>query len=749
MDYDPTELMRFKDASRAGFARAVAYLLSALGVDTKRRHQVGEKVHDRLQGLGHMMFYHNYQELLVWLHVYDILPAPHLADGPGELHKIHKHTPMVPSGGIDFDTSPAMFRAVLVVPRSVVNQKLVVSGLEPNALVTPELCVQIFVNGGQSFFEVLKCFLAKPVLRKSVASIPDDKWTLECEDFILVEEDQDGLYGSGDLVLTFLINATILLQAPPENVGVSLGLSQSFRNTTFIGKAGISFDLMLYKTTFADKKHVSLVCASPTNEPLRATSSKPNYRNGIQKLLPFAHPSSRSIPASTQASSGDVESATTQISLVDGTRLSSFVTRITLRQKVLQAHLADPKTTVNVQQDSPCTIGISLKGVKQTITKYLGFPVPVNVNTARIKFSRKSFLIEVAVSPLSYNPDYPQLPIQFKSVVRDVQHDTLTLPGFSRLPLHMLPPVHPIKNNWLYTSVAQSFSAYDKKCLRPGEVGLVAPPTPPTPLMNFKESLHTMGMHFIGQGYTPGKSLHRFGISDQEKDIQVLCHLESMRLDTAAGSIVYDLCVCPLVESIVSTVALPFHELGDLVTIFMDKEELVLFKNLLPALVERCRIPAGSILPDGAQGYNHTAACAYRKAIPVSTAYGKTPLCSCGAGKMLTKAMVDAVGGKNCARYWYRCAFSVLFPHPGASTPKIPKSDEPMQKPAPTPKNNNPVPQRRQSPAPSSSPTASKACARCGTKEGKLLKCSRCTKVYYCGAACQRADWKEHKTTCK
>ncbi len=30
----------------------------------------------------------------------------------------------------------------------------------------------------------------------------------------------------------------------------------------------------------------------------------------------------------------------------------------------------------------------------------------------------------------------------------------------------------------------------------------------------------------------------------------------------------------------------------------------------------------------------------------------------------------------------------------------------------------------------------------------ELLKCARCTRVYYCGAACQRAAWPAHKAEC-
>jgi hypothetical protein len=40
-------------------------------------------------------------------------------------------------------------------------------------------------------------------------------------------------------------------------------------------------------------------------------------------------------------------------------------------------------------------------------------------------------------------------------------------------------------------------------------------------------------------------------------------------------------------------------------------------------------------------------------------------------------------------------------------------------------------------------------CAHCGKQRDVMKRCSRCAHASYCGAACQHADWKEHKTTCK
>ena len=45
-----------------------------------------------------------------------------------------------------------------------------------------------------------------------------------------------------------------------------------------------------------------------------------------------------------------------------------------------------------------------------------------------------------------------------------------------------------------------------------------------------------------------------------------------------------------------------------------------------------------------------------------------------------------------------------------------------------------------------------KSCAFCGKIENenqKVLCCSKCSSIYYCGKKCQRKDWKQHKTICK
>ncbi|KAJ1481591.1 hypothetical protein T484DRAFT_1625465 [Baffinella frigidus] len=40
------------------------------------------------------------------------------------------------------------------------------------------------------------------------------------------------------------------------------------------------------------------------------------------------------------------------------------------------------------------------------------------------------------------------------------------------------------------------------------------------------------------------------------------------------------------------------------------------------------------------------------------------------------------------------------------------------------------------------------SCAHCGKQGVSFKRLSRCNNGSYCGAECQRADWKQHKKTC-
>ena len=45
--------------------------------------------------------------------------------------------------------------------------------------------------------------------------------------------------------------------------------------------------------------------------------------------------------------------------------------------------------------------------------------------------------------------------------------------------------------------------------------------------------------------------------------------------------------------------------------------------------------------------------------------------------------------------------------------------------------------------------TKEEVCGHCKQKKERLLTCTGCKSIKYCGSVCQRADWRNHKSFCK
>jgi hypothetical protein len=79
-----------------------------------------------------------------------------------------------------------------------------------------------------------------------------------------------------------------------------------------------------------------------------------------------------------------------------------------------------------------------------------------------------------------------------------------------------------------------------------------------------------------------------------------------------------------------------------------------------------------------------------------------------------------------------------------------PHEDQPIGPPGPEPHSKE-TSRVEASPGRARKP---RSCAGCGNtaemlERGKLLECSGCRTVCYCGKACQKADWPVHKPVCK
>ena len=155
-------------------------------------------------------------------------------------------------------------------------------------------------------------------------------------------------------------------------------------------------------------------------------------------------------------------------------------------------------------------------------------------------------------------------------------------------------------------------------------------------------------------------------------------------------------------------------------TIKVDDDELKLWKQILPAWVERCR------------QWDHRPSCQYLTAskIPLSLEFGRNPLCSCGEGKLPSGHILGIARWDLAAKYAVRAAISPIF-----SVPFVEQSFRVT---------------KEEYARVASSTTGCKSCGKSGSDQsGKgLLQCSRCQAVRYCSVECQRRDWKGHKLAC-
>ncbi|KAL8630861.1 hypothetical protein Q9189_003446 [Teloschistes chrysophthalmus] len=143
---------------------------------------------------------------------------------------------------------------------------------------------------------------------------------------------------------------------------------------------------------------------------------------------------------------------------------------------------------------------------------------------------------------------------------------------------------------------------------------------------DLKQSLGNMFLGFAGLHFrSEGRPVRTFQLC-RDESCHTLIFVSDMRHDLDLGSVVLDAWVLPLTIPRV-------HQLSNALAGLMETKPLgikasdsesLLWKRLLPALAERCRI------------WNHTAQCEYRQKgkIPLSTEEARNPLCSCGEGNV-------------------------------------------------------------------------------------------------------------------
>ena len=346
------------------------------------------------------------------------------------------------------------------------------------------------------------------------------------------------------------------------------------------------------------------------------------------------------------------------------------------------------------------------------------FPVAVLESSLRTKIARKSSYVELILK-VADGADWPS----FSSFLYPVFLDskiitTWNLPYLNIESLPVLDTTQLARLDWLTTHTSMMFSARERSLRNNlAQQARIGERT----RMEFKDSLFSMFMHYSG---LQGRQAHIFGINcPGDGGVHILFFVSSIRLDLSNRTVVLDAAALPLYDTLMPRITSFLQTLMDnrgLCQINTTEAEMRVWKQVLPAMVERCRT------------WSHKPSCQYLtdRRVPLDIKRGQKILCSCGEGIMPAKFVTNVPQWSKVSHYAVRVAISPCFS--AAMFEKEYDHDKFDQ---------------------GDQDNTTNTCLSCQGKKAAtgsgLLSCGGCQLAKYCSRQCQRAHWKTHKNVCK
>jgi hypothetical protein len=498
-----------------------------------------------------------------------------------------------------------------------------------------------------------------------------------------IAEDKLRWNGSSPLLATFMAPTWILL-LEPKTATIAFGI-QSTPVSTSVFMKSLGLDLNLYTTNLGNERNVFFTKFPPNlaESTTLCALSDGNYNNSV-------------------ASNAATQALITATADPNTGRIASLVGRLEDFSEDMKKELQNG-CKVETVQISPFRFTETLGSKSITFD----FPAPVKALKHKTRIARKSFYIEVD-APLADETSWESFPSFIYPTF--LWSGTPSAWNSSYLNLDRLPVIDAAKKSelqWLHTHTSGMFNTRERA---QKDESVVADSITDV-RMAFKESLFTMFMTFTG---LQNEQTRLFSLNHTTAGgVHLLIFISNLRMDLANQTVVLDAAVLPLTHELVPRISSFLAGLLKLSIchIKVDSEELNLWKQALPALVERCRT------------WEHQADCEYlpESSIPLSVEEGQRVVCSCGNGRFPPDFILGVPKWSTVSRYFVRAAVSPCF--------QTPFSEQLFD---------------------FGILHGCRACGKEKTDNGKaLLSCAKCHKAKYCSADCQRADWKSHKLHCR
>ncbi|THW07839.1 hypothetical protein D6D03_02944 [Aureobasidium pullulans] len=645
------------------------------------------------------------QELYLHFHQTGLWDVPLLrADPRGQMTPYGRTRSRDESGVLGSDDLPAIVHVALVVPRSKLR---IFTDRPADQVGTPGLRLTVFND--QLFddfnFYAIDTFFGR--LKEAPAANGD----------ITIDEDPQGWSGMSDLIVTCAVPAWPLLVGNRKDVCLGLVVNSNASFDTVQYSLHLGFRTQVF-TANLDSNHVKIFARAPTKAVSATAQPTQNSAMCIDSIDgDFQVSEEKPAPEISNKGSDDGPNSTTEsaetiswvVQLKNDCTVQSITATKAFAPNSETSHALKKGTAMKISQISPCVMELSL----EQLTHRIAFPYPINGMKAKLTRNPVSIELSAPTSNSIEIGGYAMNP--FPVIDQNGTGDFLAW-GMGRVDIDRQPLIKlPVDHLWLEGMFATASTRADR-ALNLSDMDYSRKPA----MLKLREGLPLLFMGLVGlHPRFPGKIFRLYVLTEGDK-VDAFLISNAIHHDRDSGSIFLDAFVVPLTPEVAkSGLVQPTLNANRKEIIDTAREEMILWKHLIPAAVERCRT------------WEHKETCEYKinttNTIPLSTFACRSPICTCGNGQDTNHLPPEF---KPLAKFATRVAIPIIHAIPymvAMMLDKLPNSTS-SQTPA-SPRD---------------------ICGHCGSVKFSGLKaCTRCEKVKYCNHACQKAAWKEHKKVCK